>query len=91
MTEADGAVCDTEHLSSMQMRGERLQEFLSTWDTVLAGLKKAPDDTILGALFLRQIRKCKSMEQDVAYYDRLPSDHVEKQLSVHASMCKKGC
>ena len=78
MTEADGAVYDTEHLFSVTVEGDRLQEFLSTWDTVLAGLKQAPDDTILETLFLRQIRKCRSMEQDVAYYDRLTSDHVEK-------------
>ena len=42
MTEADGAVYDTEHLLSVQIRGERLQESLSTWDTVLAGLRNPP-------------------------------------------------
>ena len=30
MTEADGAVYDTEHLFSVNLKGDRLQEFLST-------------------------------------------------------------
>ena len=26
------------------MKGEKLQEFITTWDQVLAGLAKGPDD-----------------------------------------------
>ena len=75
MSEMDGGVYDTEHLFSVKMKGERLQEFVTTWDQVLAGLAKEPDSSTLQALLLRSLRHCKAMEQDIAYYDRmLPSD-----------------
>ena len=75
MSDMDGGVYDTEHLFSVKMKGEKLQEFITTWDQVLAGLAKGPDDATLQALLLRNLRQCKTMEQDIAHYDRkLPSD-----------------
>ena len=38
MSEMDGGVYDTEHLFSIRLRGEKLQDFISSWDQVLAGL-----------------------------------------------------
>ncbi len=78
MTEADGSVFDTEHLFSVKMRGDRLAEFLSSWDQVIAGLKKIPTDDTLLALLMRNLRTCKAMDPDIAYFDRLPSDHSDK-------------
>jgi hypothetical protein len=49
----DGGVYDTEHLFSVKMKGEKLNEFITLWDDVLAGLGKGPDDSTLQALLLR--------------------------------------
>ena len=78
MSEMDNSVYDTEHLFSIKMKGDRLQEFITTWDQVLTGLDKVPDEQTLRALLLRNLRHCKSMEQDLAYYDRLPPGDVNK-------------
>ncbi len=60
------------------MKGDQLQEFITTWDQVLAGLAKAPDDTTLQALPLCNLRQCNVMDQDIAYYDRLPPSDSNK-------------
>ena len=66
MSELDGGVYGTEHLFSVKMKGEKLQDFVTTWDQVLAGLAKGPgDDATLQALLLRNLRQCKAMEQDI--------------------------
>ena len=54
--------------------------FISTWDNVLVNLSSAakPADNILETLFIRQIRKSKCMEVDVAHYDRLPKGHADR-------------
>ena len=49
MSEMAGGVCDTEHLFSVKMKCEKLQEFITTWDQVLAGLAKGPDDATFAA------------------------------------------
>ena len=69
MSEMDGGVYDTEHLFLVKMKGEKLHEFITLWDDVLAGLGKGPDDSTLQALLLRNLRQCKAMEQDIAHYD----------------------
>ncbi len=72
------SVKETEHLFSIELKGDRLQEFVPTWDQVLSGLDKAPDDQTLRALLLRSLRRCKAMERDLAYYDRVPPEREEK-------------
>ena len=49
MSERDNSVYETEHLFSIKMKGDRLQEFVTTWDQVLSGLDKAPDEQTLRA------------------------------------------
>ncbi len=43
MSETDDSLCEAEHLFSTKLKGDRLQEFVATWDQVLSGLDKAPD------------------------------------------------
>ena len=62
MTEADGAIYDRDHISSVSARNNNLAEFLTLWDRVLSGLQVVPDTKMLEALFLEQARKCKNME-----------------------------
>ena len=58
-----------------------MQEFITTWDNVLTGLAKGPDDTTLQALLLRNLRQCKAMEQDIAHNDRKASNDPEKSYN----------
>ncbi len=46
----------TRSTFSVKLKGEKLQEFITTWDQVLAGLAKGPDDATLQALALRNLR-----------------------------------
>lgn len=78
MSDMDGGVYDTEHLFSIRMRGETLHDCITTWDQVLAGVAKVPDESTLQALLLRNLRQCKPVEQDIAFYDRLPGNDSNK-------------
>ena len=89
ITEADGAVYDIEHLLSVTMNNDKLQAFLCTWDTVLSGLRAQPDKSMLEALFLRQIRGCEAMEQDLAYYDRLAQDDAHRSYDYLIRCCRR--
>ena len=91
MSEMDGGVYDTEHLFSVKMKGEKLQEFITTWDQVLAGLAKGPDDATLQALLLRNLRQCKTTEQDIAHYDRDASitNWLTENHGIHGSQRKR--
>ena len=62
MSEMDNSVYETDHFFSTKLKGGRLQEFVTTWDQVLSGLGKAPDEQTLRALLLRNLRHCKVME-----------------------------
>ena len=60
------------------MKGNQLEQFLNEWDLVLAGVAKKPDDTTLEVLFLRQVRTCSLMNDDVRDYDKLEQGSSEK-------------
>ena len=74
LTEACGAVFDMEHLLSVSMKNDNLERFLADWDTVLTGMRKRPDYQVLEALFLRQMRLCSVMKDDVREFERLVLD-----------------
>ncbi len=80
MTESDRSIYDTEHIFAVGVRGDDLRGFISTWDNVLARPSSAAKlaDNILVTLFIRQIRKSKRMEVDVAHYNRLPQGHSDR-------------
>ncbi len=78
MSEMDNSVCETEHLFRTKRKSDRLREFVATWDQVLSGLDKAPDERTLWALLSRNLRRCKALEQDLALCDRLPPERVDK-------------
>ncbi len=63
----DNSVYESEHLFSIKLNGDRLQEFVANWDQVLSGLDKAPDEQTLRSLVLLSLRHCEAMEQDLAY------------------------
>jgi len=78
MTEADGAVYGMEHLLSVSMKNDNLERFLADWDTVLTGMRKRPEDQILEAIFIRQLKQCSVMKDDLRDYDRLVLDDPMK-------------
>ena len=71
VTEADGAIVDLSTLLNVTLVNGDLRKFMDTWDSVIAVLGHEPDERVLEALLLAQIRGCEAMEQDIAYYDRL--------------------
>ncbi len=79
MTESDRSIYDTEHIFAVALRGDNLQVFVSMWDNVLVslGTENRPAPNILET-FVRQLRRSKRMEADMAYYDRLPAGHADR-------------
>ena len=54
---------------------------MSNWDTVLSGMKVAPDDKFLEPLFHPQIKKCKSISHDIAIYERATGGAKERSYA----------
>lgn len=74
LAEADGAVFGMDHLLAKIMKGDNLERFVSHWDAVIAGMKKKPEDQVLQAIFMRQLRHCSRMKGDFHHYERLSGD-----------------
>ncbi len=83
MTESDRSIYDIEHIFAISLRGDNWRGFLSTWDNVFVDLSSAarPAENILESLFIRQIRKSKRMEVDVAYDGRLQPGHTDRNYA----------
>ncbi len=59
--------------------GDDLRGFSSTWDSACKSeQRRKARRRRLGTLLIRQIRKSKCMEVDVAHYARLPPDHADR-------------
>ena len=64
---------------SIELHGEsNLQHFMDNWEACLCGMRYDQRPQDLEAILLRQLRKCKALEHDIAYYQRLPADHADK-------------
>ena len=64
LTVADGAVYGRD-LLRVAMKRDSLERFIADWDTVLTGVQKRPDETVLEALFVRQLKLCSLMKDDM--------------------------
>ena len=42
-----------------------LKRFLNAWDTVIAGMKKPPEEKVLKDILLRQVRSCHLLRYDI--------------------------
>ena len=76
-----GSLYDFEDLLGVKLINENLITFMSNWDTVLSGMKVAPDDKFLEPLFHRQIKKCKSISHDIAIYERATEAAKERSYA----------
>ena len=81
LSETDGAIHGLEHLLSVTMKQHQLDKFVADWDLVLAGIAKKPEDSTLEALFLRQLRVCKLMNDDIREYDKLESSDPNRSYA----------
>jgi hypothetical protein len=81
MTAADGAVYDVEHLLNVSLKNDNLAAFVATWDSVVAGIDKTPEDSFLCSLLLRELRRSNAFSEEISYYDRLASDHPDKNYA----------
>ena len=55
---------------SVKMVNDDLKGFINTWDSVLAGMKKEPENNVLEAYFHLAVKRFKPLEHDLALYDR---------------------
>ena len=65
-----GAIYDFEDLLSVQLINEDLKNFMTRWDTVIAGMGNEQNEKTLEALFHRQIRKLRPLSHDLNEYER---------------------
>jgi hypothetical protein len=79
MNDELGLIYDFRDLNSVRMRGGSLESFLNSWENVLLGMKKQPDEVIIRALFLEQIRSSQAIKEELAYFDRLKAGSTEKR------------
>ena len=59
-----------EHRFSITLRTDNLANFMNEWEQALSGLEARPADAVLEAVFLRQLRQCAAMGDDVWEYER---------------------
>ena len=75
VTQADGDLFGMEALLSCSLNNNNLEKFLEDWEYWLASAQKRPEEGMLEALFLRQLRKCTHLQDELRDYDRLrPGD-----------------
>ena len=73
-----GILHTIEDLTAAQLNPDNIERFITAWDLVVAGQQEPQPEQTLKTLFLRQVRKAKALEHDVAYYDRLPVGHPDR-------------
>ena len=86
LTQADGDVFGMEALLSCSMKNDNLEKFLEEWEYWLSSTQKRPEEGVLEALFLRQLRKCAPLQDELRDYDRLlPGDERRCYAELMAS------
>ena len=73
-----GAIYGLEDLMSVKMVNDDLKGFINKWDSVLAGMKKEPENSVLEAYFHLAVKRFKPLEHDLALYDRAADGSKER-------------
>ena len=101
LSQTSGALYSLVDLTNLKIKSEKgqrddtphtdkqLRWFVSSWDGLIAGMKSVPDVEILEDIFLRKIRNVLSLKEDLAYYDRLSGDHVDKSFVFLKEACTR--
>ena len=70
ITAQEGAILELDDLVSLQLHSNNLKKFTHEWESTLIGLKSAPSDDMLEALFKREIREADQLKETLALYDQ---------------------
>ena len=73
-----GAIYGLEDLMSVKMVNDDLKGFINKWDSVLAGMKKEPENNVVEAYFHLAVKRFKPLEHDLALYDRAAEGSKER-------------
>ena len=65
------AVFNLNDLQKVTIKGGNLEGFQNTWNMVLKGMRKPPDEETLEFLYYEQVKYWRGISEDIAHYDRL--------------------
>ena len=88
----DGTLYGFRHLQLVEWKGDKVKElefFDSEITRVLGGIENQPREEDIQDHYVRQFRKTTSMKEDLAYFDRLDSDHKNKSWKYLRSCLRK--
>ena len=78
MPETDGRLLELRGLMDLKVNGDDIRGFINSWDDALLAMRKAhpPDDPEM--LLPRHIQRHPHLQRNMAYYERLPIGHDER-------------
>ena len=79
LDEAAGALYDIADLINVKWQGDnRMELFLSNWESVLCGIKTEPDAATKETLFYEQVRNSSALKYDLVLYEHAEPGHADK-------------
>jgi hypothetical protein len=86
--EEQGALYDFTDLTAVKLRNDSgLEAFITSWLSVLTGMKHPPEETIIEVVCLEQLRNAHCLKEELAHYDSARKDTPERSyafLSQHS-------
>ena len=89
ISEVDGQMLDFQDLLAVHMVGEELRRFMNDWEMTVTGMRKLPEEDVLETLFRRQIQRHPGFREHMAYYERLPIGHEERNYRYLVTLVKR--
>ena len=91
ISEELGTLFDINDLMAVSFKGDqKMEQFLNSWDSMLAGMKSKPTDDVIEALFLKQLRKSQVLKEEISHYDRTDrSDPTGHTSCFSLQVCKE--
>jgi len=80
---------DLQDLMATRTKGEAIESFLTTRDSVLIALKTEQTEEVLRVLFLKQLYKCPSLEEELAHYQRFLDSDPRKSCDYLLQMVRR--
>ena len=77
VSEQAGALYDISDLMAVKLHNDKLEGFLQSWESILTGMKSAPDPETKEVLFLKQLQHSDQMKAEVAHYERHELGHLD--------------
>ena len=75
LTDIDGAVLEFTDLLRVELRGDNLRAFDTSWDETLLAMAHMPEDHYLESLYFKQLEKCDQIQNALQLYIQ---DHVQR-------------